>query len=140
MKITKKTALKVAIVLFVLTMILISVQVKENIDETNPRIIEIKKLISPVNPEISKMNFRKGSKSYTINKEIIYLCIYDENGNYYDNNMMIYVALHEVAHVLCKSIGHTDEFRSIFENLLNIAEKKGIYDPKSPLVNDYCNY
>ena len=82
----------------------------------------------------------KGEKSFTINKEDIFLCLKDENGSYYNDNMLIYVLLHEVAHHLTSSIGHTKEFHEKFEVLLKKAIEMGIYDPSIPTVKNYCNY
>ena len=45
------------------------------------------------------------------------MCLKDKNGKYYDDNMLNYVALHELAHVLCDEIGHTDKFYAIFDEL-----------------------
>lgn len=89
---------------------------------------------------INKLKFYKGTKSYTINKRKVYLCMKDEHGSYYDTNMLVYVALHEIAHCVCDEIGHTDKFHSIFNQILNEASIKGLYDPKKPLVQDYCEY
>lgn len=137
---SKKTALRIAVILFVVTALVIGTQVKENLDESHPIVMEVKRQISPVHPEISSMTFRKASKSYTINKEVIYLCIYDENGKPYPMNMLIYVALHEVAHVLCDEVGHTQKFHNIFEDLLKKATEMGIYNPSIPLIQNYCEY
>ena len=52
------------------------------------------------------------------------MCLKDSDGNYYDDNSLMFVLLHEIAHVICKSIGHTDEFHKIFEDLLKEAEKE----------------
>lgn len=57
------------------------------------------------------------------------------NKNFSNDNSMIYTAIHELAHhVHCsQSVGatqarsHTIEFKNIFHNLLDLAEKKGIY-------------
>ena len=54
--------------------------------------------------------------------------------------MLIYVALHEVAHVLCDEVGHTQKFHSIFEDLLKKATEMGIYNPSIPLIQNYCEY
>jgi hypothetical protein len=126
--------------MLVVVLIMIAVQIKEDMDESEPKVMEIKRLISPVHPDIKNMTFRQGRKSYTLNKEVIHLCIRDENGKYYDNNMLIYVALHEVAHVLCDEIGHTDKFYSIHEGLIQRATELGIFNPSIPLVQHYCNY
>ena len=81
-----------------------------------------------------------GDKSYTINKEDIFLCLKDENNKYYDNNMLIYVLLHEVAHSICPEIGHTDLFKQIFNALLDKAIEMKIYDKNIPIVRNYCLY
>lgn len=136
----KATTIRFAVLMLVVVLILIAVQVKEDMDEAEPKVMEIKRLISPVDPRIPKMTFRKGRKSYTLNKEVIHLCVKDENGKYYDNNMLIYVALHEAAHVLCDEIGHTDKFYQIHEDLVQKATEMGIFNPSIPLVQHYCEY
>lgn len=93
-----------------------------------------------VHPGIREIPIKKGEKSYTINKRKIYLCLEDENGEYYDENMLSYVLLHEYAHVLCDEQHHTDKFYRIFDNLLDRATKAGVYDPSKPIVKDYCEY
>jgi Zn-dependent peptidase ImmA (M78 family) len=82
----------------------------------------------------------KGKKSYTINKEKIFLCLIDENNSYYDQEFLIYVLLHELAHVICDEIGHTKKFNKIFEELLIEAAKQKVYDPSTPMIPDYCQY
>lgn len=89
---------------------------------------------------MKEINLYKGDKSYTINKKHIHLCLKDENGQYYDKNMLIYVTLHELAHVICDEIGHTDKFHKIFEELLLKANEQKIYDPSIPIIHDYCQY
>ena len=83
----------------------------------------------------------KGDKSYTINKYKIHLCLFDENGNYYPNNTLIYVLAHELAHVInTKNIGHTQEFHDIFDELLEFLSEKEIYNPSVPVPLSYCTY
>ena len=89
---------------------------------------------------MNEINLYKGSKSYTINKQNIYMCLKDENGSYYPQNMLIYVLAHEFAHVLCNSIGHTEEFHNIFDDLMAELIKDGIYDPKEEIILDYCEH
>lgn len=79
-------------------------------------------------------------QSYTINKDKIFLCLYDKNKRYYSNNMLIYVLLHEFSHKLCKSVGHTDEFHRIFKQVLDDAVKRGIYNPNEPIDENYCKH
>lgn len=89
---------------------------------------------------MNEINLYKGEKSYTINKERIYLCLKDEKGKYYGINMLTYVLGHEIAHVLCNSIGHTDEFHDIFENLLTEMYNSGLYNPNEEIISDYCEH
>jgi hypothetical protein len=89
---------------------------------------------------MNEINLYKGSKSYTINKQNIYMCLKDENGSYYPQNMLIYVLAHEFAHVLCNSIGHTEEFHNIFDELMAELIKDGIYDPKEEIILNYCEH
>ena len=86
------------------------------------------------------INLYKGNKSYTINKEKVFLCLKDEKGEYYSLNMLTYVLAHELAHVLCESIGHTEEFHEIFEALLVELTDAGVYDPTQPILVDYCKH
>jgi len=64
----------------------------------------------------------------------------DENNEYYNENMLIYVTLHEVAHAICDEIGHTQKFHEIFESLLDRAYNMGIYNPSIPIIQDYCQH
>lgn len=82
----------------------------------------------------------KGNKSYTINKQRIYLCLKDENGKYYQKNMLMYVLLHEIAHVICDEVGHTDKFQKIFDQLLYEATLATIYNPNIPIIQNYCSH
>lgn len=92
------------------------------------------------------MKIVKGNKSYTVNKKKIYLCLYDKKtGELYNKNMLVYVLLHELAHVLnegnadpAQDIGHTEAFHAVFDKLLDRAEELGVYDPDVPLVDKYC--
>jgi len=115
-------------------------QIAEHYARNEPKILELKERLKIVHPRVETLEFFAGNKSYTINKQKVYLCLKDENNEYYEDNMLIYVALHELAHVLCDEIGHTDKFKRIFEELLVDAEKKGIYDSNVPPILDYCTY
>ena len=58
---------------------------------------------------------------------------------YYELNMLMYVTLHELAHIFCDEIGHTDKYKAIFKKILKMAEQVGIYDPNIELPKKYCN-
>jgi hypothetical protein len=102
-------------------------------------ILSLKEKLSIIDPKIADIDIREGNSSFTEDKTIIYLCVRDENGNYYPMNTLIYVALHEIAHLFNKDdYGHTPRFHSIFQKLLCKASYKGIYDPNLPHVSFYC--
>ena len=132
----------------VITLIIISVlfilvtinRIHEKYLEDDPMLIEIREKLRPVFPEVDSIVLLKGRKSYTINKKYVHLCLKDENGKYYEKNMLIYVALHELAHVKCKEIGHTPEFHRVFEEILQKDIKAGVYNDKIPTIKNYCEY
>jgi hypothetical protein len=69
--------------------------------------------------------------AYSENKgEKMAFCLNTEkNGNnLIDHNTLTFVAIHELAHVMTKSIGHKDEFWINFKFLLGEAEKINIYN------------
>ena len=97
-------------------------------------------LLSPINNRdiIAELNFNKSDQSYTLNKSDVHVCLKDKNGKYYNKNMLIYVVLHELSHVICDEIGHTPKFDAIFAEILDEATKMKIYNPSIPLVQNYC--
>ena len=82
--------------------------------------------------------------SYSVNKgEKIHLCLRQREGpneTLVDENVMVFVALHEMAHVITPSLGHDPDFWNNFGWLLKQAEALGIYkyqDFKAQPVS-YC--
>lgn len=68
--------------------------------------------------------------SYSVNKgEKIFMCLRqrDDKENLVDDNILIFVALHEMSHIGTASIGHTKEFWNHFAWLLQKAEAIDIY-------------
>jgi plasmid maintenance system antidote protein VapI len=63
-----------------------------------------------------------------------------DNNNLIDEHTLMFVAIHEMAHIMTESIGHKDEFWENFQYLLEIAEKADIHKPrdykKEP--QEYC--
>lgn len=118
---------------------LIIKQTRENYSQYNPIIQTLKEQILTCFPELVHLQVFEGNKSYTINKEKIYLCIRDKYGNYYNENILMYVLLHEIAHTLCTDVGHTPQFKEIFQALLDRAEQSKIYTPVE-IPKDYCKF
>lgn len=136
------TAITITVVVFLIIFVgyTIFTQVQEHHKQNDPKLHELKALLSPLHPNVAKLDFYEGEKSYTINKQKVYLCLRDENGNYYNNEVLKYVFIHELSHSLCKSIGHTEEFHEIFEDLLKKATDMGLYNPSIPIPENYCTY
>jgi predicted metal-dependent hydrolase len=67
--------------------------------------------------------------SYSVNKgEEIVFCLRSKKTNkLHDINLMMYVAIHEMAHIGCFEIGHTKLFKEIFAFYLKIAIELDIY-------------
>lgn len=120
--------------------VLVAFRIKEKYEEDDGMLVELRQFLQDTFPEINNVILLKGTKSYTINKKRIYMCLKDEKGKYYERNMLIYVLLHELAHVKCTEIGHTEEFHRVFNEILEKAIKNGKYNPKIPIIRDYCEY
>jgi hypothetical protein len=137
-----KTILYICVIVLILLLVayIIYSQMKEYYQQTDPMLKIIKDTLDPLHPRVKELNFYEGNKSYTINKRKIYLCLRDENEEYYEFNMLLYVAIHELSHVLCDEIGHTPKFNQIFYDQLTLAEKLGIYDSSKPIISNYCGH
>ena len=81
-----------------------------------------------------------GYTSYSINKgEQIVLCL-RSNDKLVDLNTMLFVVLHEFAHLSTESIGHTEEFWDNFKWILEESINIGIYTKQEFKVKnvEYC--
>ena len=69
--------------------------------------------------------------SYSVNKgEKVHLCLRQREGpneTLVNENIMVFVSLHEMAHVITPSLGHGPDFWNNFAWLLKQAEERGIY-------------
>lgn len=115
-------------------------QWREYYAQQDPMLQQLQNHLRPLHPVINRVQLYQGSKSYTINKQKIYLCLKDEDDEYYDFNMLVYVTIHELAHVLCEEIGHTQRFHQIFQELLQRASELKLYDPSIPIIRNYCGH
>lgn len=81
------------------------------------------------NPDaISEGGAEVGYTSYSVNKgEKIVLCIRQANGDFVDHNVIMYVAIHELAHLMTKEIGHPTVFWDNFKRLLQEAMALNLY-------------
>lgn len=86
-----------------------------------------------------------GDTSYSENKgQKIVVCLRDKKDApkypLIDKNTVMFVMLHEMAHLMTETIGHTPEFWNNFKRILGDGVQVGIYHPvnyaHSPV--DYC--
>lgn len=91
------------------------------------------RLLNRFNPEsISESMSDSQYTSFSVAKgEQIVFCIRSKDADQaiVDLNTMIFVAIHELAHIMTTSIGHNDEFWENMRYLLKKAIKIGIYHP-----------
>lgn len=96
-----------------------------------PDNVDIKRLFKNFNPNnISEGSPDSGYTSYSVNKgESIVLCVRqnDEKNSLVDKNTILYVAIHELAHLMTKSIGHDKAFWDNFKFILKEAIDINIY-------------
>lgn len=133
--------------LFFMILIVLSVglwaivtQIRESYTSSDPILKELRDQAARVDSRIANLPLYSAEKSYTINKEKTFLCLRDEKGEYYDKNMLIYVLLHEFAHVINHEVGHPPSFHKVFDDLLKKAEAIGVWNRNKPIISDYCMY
>ena len=103
-------------------------------DQHYPDEERVQRLVAGYNPqkivetlptsEYTAYSENKGEKlAFCLNKSK------KENDNLIDESTLTFVAIHELSHVMTKSIGHKSEFWENFKFLLENAKKAGIHSP-----------
>jgi hypothetical protein len=103
---------------------------------------EANRLYKNFNPNaISEGSVDSGYTSYSVNKgEKIILCIRQKDQTFVDKNTIMYVAIHELGHLMTADIGHTPSFWKNFKFLLQEAIDMRLYTKKDYADDpqDYC--
>jgi len=101
---------------------------------TYPEKLQVKQLRQNFKPDPSRISESTPDAehtSYSVNKgESVHLCLRQRQGNnesLVKENVMTFVALHEMAHMITTTIGHGTDFWNNFGWLLKISEEQGIY-------------
>jgi len=105
---------------------------------------EVKRLVEGFNPQkISETLPTSELTAYSENKgEKLAFCLSKSKNSVtlIDINTLTFVALHELAHIMTKSVGHKQEFWQNFKFLLENAKAANIYQPVDYKKNPqgYC--
>jgi hypothetical protein len=97
---------------------------------SKPQVIRLKKNFVPDPRRFLESTPDAKHTSYSVNKgESVHFCLRQRNGNeqLVDENVMTFVALHEMAHMATESIGHDADFWNNFAWLLARAEENNLY-------------
>ena len=89
---------------------------------------------------VSEGSSHTGYTSYSINKQKMVLCLRQTDDSFAAPNVVMYVALHELAHLSTDTIGHNSDFWTNFRWILKEAIEIGIYK-KQDFASDpqpYC--
>tara|TARA_Y100000748_G_C15467680_1_gene477551 strand:+ start:1037 stop:1576 length:540 start_codon:yes stop_codon:yes gene_type:complete len=104
----------------------------------------VKRLVENYNPDkIVEILPTSEYTAYAENKgEKIALCATKQrhDGKIIDENTLMFVVLHELAHIMTVTINHTPEFWQNFKDIIIYAKKVKIYEPKDYSVSNvtYC--
>lgn len=104
----------------------------------------VKRLVKGFNPKkIMETLPTSEYTAYSENKgEKLAFCLTKKKneGNMIEPNTLTFVSIHEVAHIMTKSVGHDKEFWDNFKFLLENAKEIGIYSPVDYSKNptEYC--
>jgi len=108
---------------------------------------DYQKYINIIVKRLSSVYIREVEKnspytSYSVNKgEELVFCLRNKSTHeFYDYNKILYVAVHEIAHIGCPEVGHTKLFFELNRYLLNVAKENNMYTfvdyNKTP--EEYC--
>jgi hypothetical protein len=104
----------------------------------------VQTMVNRFNPKnMMENSLDDDSTSYSENKgEKIVICLRDKTvgAPFVDSNTVMFVVLHEMAHLMTTTVGHTPEFWANFRRILHDAVQAGIYQStnysKNPVT--YC--
>ena len=122
------------------------IKLVEHLTRTYPKDPRVKRLQENFDPDrISEASPTGTYTSYSVNKgEKIVFCLRqrDQHENLLDLNTMIFVAIHEIAHIMTESVGHTPEFWENMKFVLNVAMSNDLqiyqYHPYHERPQSYC--
>ena len=90
---------------------------------------DVQRLHDNYNPDaLSEGGHEVGYTSYSVNKgEKIVMCLRQPDDTFVDENVLVYVAIHELGHLMTDEVGHTPKFWATFKRLASEAVEIGVY-------------
>lgn len=107
----------------------------------DPMIQKLSTDLQKIYPDFTKLNIviLGANDTFTENKRKIFICLRNKQNEYYDYNTLLYITLHELAHVLTSAYdNHGEQFTDTFSKLLHRAKDLGLYDHTKDMKYDYC--
>ena len=115
------------------------------VGEKHPNNEDVARLVKNYNPKkVMETLPTSEYTAYSENKgEKLAFCLNhkkEDNNNLIDEHTLMFVTLHELSHIMTKSIGHKKEFWDNFKFLLENAKEAGIHEPEDYRNNprQYC--
>ena len=107
---------------------------KNNMKEYKEYIEQLETNFTDTRTEVHETDPESDLTSFSINKgEEVSFCLRSKNSKkLHDINLLMYVAIHEMAHFACPEVGHGELYKKIFKKFIEEAIKIGIYN--------YVNY
>jgi predicted metal-dependent hydrolase len=115
-------------------------QLKNHLYRNKAKYPEFEKYIDQLNTNLSEMNTliyetdpKSDLTSYSVNKgqELSFCLKSKKTGQFHKLNLLMYVAIHEMAHIGCPETGHGELFKKIFKFLTEEAIKINLYSYES---------
>jgi hypothetical protein len=102
---------------------------KNNYPEYKEYIEMLEKNFNKRRTKIYENKLNSDHTSYSVNKgeEFVFCLRCKKTKQLHDLNLLLYVAVHEMAHAGCPEIGHTPLYNKIFKFYLKIAKEHQIY-------------
>lgn len=135
----------ISILVLSFAMVILAKSLWKKKETHHPTLARIRDRFSKLNPSFATIPLFEGTEAYTEDKSSITLCLVDpDTKREYDMNTLLYVGLHELAHVITPESDNPDDehgetFKINFTRLLKEGAAIGIYDPSKPIPSKYCH-